>query len=163
LDALHWGPRWVAADPEVFRECVRRAIEPESWVMAGNYLAAQQHVSWPVADTIVWLDLSMPTLLRRAAARSWRRWRTQEGLWGSDNRENFWEHLMLWNTDKSLFAHMLKTHRARRRATQSFMRDPRWSHLTFIHLRSVQQIERWLAGIPADPARELAPEGAGIA
>lgn len=153
LDALYHGPGWIPAEPEVMREAVRRAIEPESWVMAGNYLDAQQEVSWPVADTIIWLDLSLPTVLRRAAVRSWRRWRTQEELWGTGNRENFWEHLMLWSTDKSLFAHMLKNHRARRRTYAAFMRDPRWAHLTFIQLRSPEQIERWLAGIPAQPAR----------
>jgi len=149
LDALYHGPNWTPAEPEVMRAAVRRAIEPESWVMAGNYLDAQQEVSWPVADTIVWLDLSLPKVLRRAVVRSWRRWRTQEDLWGTGNRENFWEHLMLWSTDKSLFAHMIKTHRDRQRYFAAFMRDPRWAHLTFIHLRSQQEVERLLAATPA--------------
>jgi hypothetical protein len=83
--------------------------------MAGNYLAKQQEVSWPRADTIVWLDLSLATLLRRCVRRSWRRWRSQERLYGGDNRERFVEHLMLWDTDRSLIAHITRTHRRRRR------------------------------------------------
>ena len=156
LDALHWEPGWVMADRAVFRERVRRAIEPQSWVMAGNYTHQQQDVSWPVADTIVWLDLGLPTLLRRVVARSWRRWRSRELLWGT-NRETFWEHFMLWDPERSLISYMLKTHRTRRRQFEAFTRDPRWSHLTFIRLRSVEAIERWLDAIPAKPARAIPP------
>jgi adenylate kinase family enzyme len=150
LDALHWEPGWVEAEREVFRERVRRAIAPESWVMAGNY-THQQDVSWPMADTVVWLDLGLPTVLRRCVVRSWRRWRSADLLWGT-NREVFWEHLMLWNPDRSLIAYTLKTHRARRHRFEALTRDPRWSHLTFIRLRSVEAIDRWLASIPAQPA-----------
>ncbi len=138
LDALHWEPGWVMAAREVFRERVRRAIAPASWVMAGNYIGQQQDVSWPVADTIVWLDLGLPTVLRRCVVRCWRRWRSRELLWGT-NREVFWEHLMLWNPDKSLIAYTIMTHRARRRKYEAFTREPRWSHLTFIRLRSVEE------------------------
>ncbi len=146
LDALYWEPGWVEAEREVFRERVRRAIEPESWVMAGNYTRHQQDVSWPAADTIVWLDLGLPTVLRRCIMRCWQRWRSQELLWGG-NRENFWEHLMLWDPDKSLISYTLKTHRARRRTFETHMHDPRCSHITFIRLRSVKEIDRWLDGI----------------
>jgi adenylate kinase family enzyme len=156
LDALHWEPGWVMADRAVFRERVRRAIEPQSWVMAGNYTRQQQDVSWPVADTIVWLDLGLPTLLRRVVVRSWRRWRSRELLWGT-NRETFWEHFMLWDPERSLISYMIKTHRARRRQFEAFARDPRWSHLTFIRLRSVEAIDRWLATIPARPTGAIPP------
>ncbi len=158
LDALHWEAGWVEAEREVFRERVRRAIAPESWVMAGNYLHQQQDISWPVADTVVWLDLGLPTVLRRCVVRSWRRWRSADLLWGT-NREVFWEHLMLWNPDKSLIAYTLKTHRGRRRRTEALTRDPRWSHITFIRLRSVEAVDRWLDGIPARPAQTPATGG----
>jgi len=144
LDGLYWEPGWLEAEREVFRERVRQAIAPESWVMAGNYRQQQQDVSWPVADTIIWLDLSMSTILRRCARRTWQRWRTQEVLYGGENRENFREHLMLWNTDKSLFAHIVSTHRERRRFLEAAAIDPRWAHLTFIRLRSQDEVDRWL-------------------
>ncbi len=147
LDALHWEDGWVEAEQDVFRERIRAAIEPESWVMAGNYLQKQQDVSWPMADTIVFLDLSMPTVLQRCIRRSWRRWRTQEPLYGGENRENFWEHLMLWDTEKSLIAHIISTHPRRRRDFESMSRDPRWAHLTFIRLRSVAEVDAWLADV----------------
>lgn len=144
LDGLHWEPGWVEAEPEVFRQRVRHAIEPQSWVMAGNYRRQQQDVSWPVADTIVWLDLKMWTVLSRCARRTWQRWRAQEVLYGGENRENVRDHLMIWNTDKSLFAHIVATHRERRRLLEADARDPRWAHLTFIRLRSADEAEHWL-------------------
>lgn len=146
LDALHWEPGWVGAEPEVFRERVRRAIEPESWVMAGNYTSVQQDVSWPTADTIVWLDLPLTTVLRRCVVRTWRRWRSDELLWGT-NRENFWRHLMLWNPEESLIAYTVKTHRSRRRKFEALTDDPRWSHITIVRLRTPAEIDRWFASV----------------
>jgi adenylate kinase family enzyme len=158
LDALHWEPGWVAAERDVFRERVRRAIAPASWVLAGNYTRQQQDVSWPVADTVVWLDLGLPTVLHRCVVRCWRRWRSPELLWGT-NREVFWEHLLLWDPERSLIAYTLTTHRARRRRFEAYAREPRWSHLTFIRLRSVEEIDRWLAGIPAQPTCTIKSQG----
>lgn len=127
LDGLFWEPGWKEAEREVFRERVRRAIEPESWVMAGNYLKQQQDVSWPVADTIIWLDLPLPTVLRRCVLRTWRRWRNGDVLYGGTNRENFREHMMLWNSEKSLISYTARTHRSRRRT---------------------EEIDRWLGETP---------------
>ena len=149
LDALYWEPGWVEAEQSVFQERIRAAIEPESWVMAGNYLSKQQEVSWPRADTIVFLDLPLPTLLHRCARRCWQRWRSQETLYGGENRENIWEHLMIWDTDKSLLAHITATHRRRRRDFEEMSRDPRWARLTFIRLRSVEEIDDWSARVGA--------------
>ncbi|MEZ4520754.1 MAG: shikimate kinase [Thermomicrobiales bacterium] len=143
LDALHWEPNWTMAGDEIFRERVREAMQPESWVMAGNYTRKQQDVSWPEADTIIWLDLPLATSMSRTIRRCWQRHQDQEDLWGTGNRENFWDHLKLWQTDESLISYMLKTHRARRRLFESYTRDPQWSHITFIRLRSPEAVDRF--------------------
>jgi adenylate kinase family enzyme len=150
LDALHWESGWREAAITVFQDRVRAATEVDRWVMAGNYLAKQQHLSWPRADAIVWLDLDLTTLLRRCVRRSWKRWRNQERLYGGDNRERFVEHLMLWDTDRSLIAHILRTHRRRRRDYEAMSHDPRWAHLTFIRLRSEAEIEDWFHAFPIE-------------
>jgi len=141
LDALYWEPGWIAASDEVFRERVRRAIQSESWVMAGNY-SRQRDISWPLVDTVIWLDLGLSTLLRRCTLRSWHRWRNRELLWGT-NRENFWEHLILWNPDKSLLAFTAKHYWAKRRELESLTRNPEWKHINFVRLRSQQEIDSW--------------------
>lgn len=162
LDALQWEPGWRTADPEIFRERVRQALAAESWVLDGNYRRQQQDLSWPLADTVVWLDLGLPTLIRRCLARSWRRWRSRELLWGT-NQERFWDQLMLWDRDKSLIAFTVSTHNLRRQDYLTAMRDPRWSHLTFVHLRSPGGASRWLAAVLAQPPTAFAcPEPARV-
>ncbi len=142
LDALFWEPNWVEAEIEVFRDRIRHAIAADSWVMAGNY-SRQVDVSWPLADTIVWLDLPMRTVLIRCIRRTWGRYRSQELLWGT-NRENFWEHLMFWSPEKSLITFTVRHHRSRRRRFEAAIRDPRWSHINFVRLRSVEEVEQWV-------------------
>ena len=151
LDTLHWEPGWAEAELDAFRNRVRIATEPACWVLAGNYMVQQHDISWPRADTIVWLDLGLPTVLRRCVRRAWRRWRTQEVLSGARKREIFWDHLMLWNSNKSLIAHILRTHHRRRREFAAMSRDPRWAHLTFIRLRSVEESDRWINSMTGVP------------
>ncbi len=152
LDALHWEPGWKMADTEVFRERIREAIKPEAWVMAGNYTSKQQDVSWPAADTIIWLDLPFTTIMPRIIRRSWQRHTDQEDLWGTGNRENFWDHLKLWQTDESLISYTIKNHRSRRRLFESYTRDPQWSHITFIRLRSSEAVNQFRRRLrPASP------------
>ena len=146
LDALHWEPNWREAEPDVFRERIRREIAAPAWVMAGNYLKQQQEVSWPAADTVVWLDLKLRTVLHRCIVRSWRRYRSRELLWGT-NHEVFWEHFILWNPDRSLIAYNLRRYHARRREFEAAMVDPRWSHISFVRLRSDAEVDRWLTGV----------------
>src|SRR5881392_3560954 len=88
LDALHWGPNWAEAPNEVMRERVRSAIGGETWVVDGNYSAVRDLV-WARADTVVWLDLPLPTILARYARRTVRRLATRQQLW-SGNRERLW-------------------------------------------------------------------------
>ena len=147
LDALHWEPGWVEAEREVFRERVRQATEPDAWVMVGNYTRRQMDVSWPRADTVIWLDLPLPLILRRVSRRIWQRWRTQEDLWGTSNREAFREHLMFWNPDKSLITYTITTHRRRQRTFEAATTDPAYAHLRIIRLRSPNEVEHLLTNI----------------
>ena len=72
LDALYWEPEWTGASLELFRERVADATGADGWVVAGNYNKVRD-LLWPRADTIIWLDLSLPLLLRRIVSRSWER------------------------------------------------------------------------------------------
>ncbi len=86
LDALHWGPNWTGADTAVLRERVTRATQGEDWIVDGNYSRVRDIV-WPRADTVVWLDYSLPVILWRLARRTIGRIVTDEELW-HENRES---------------------------------------------------------------------------
>ena len=146
LDALYWEPGWTPAARDVFQQRVRDAIAAGRWVIAGNYTGQQQEISWPQAQTIIWLDLPLRLVLRRVVQRSWQRSRSRELLWGT-NRERFWEQLRVWRTDDSLISFAIKTHRSRRRRFEQALQDPRWTQITFIRLRSRAEVADWLCSV----------------
>lgn len=158
LDALNWEPGWVGLnqnDPAEFERRIAEATAGDSWVAAGSYTTFSQRVFWPKLDTVVWLDLPRPLLVRRVLMRSWRRWRTKELLWGT-NYERFWPQLAFWRKDQSLLWWVVTQHQRKRRQMLSFMTDPRWRHIRFIRLTSVAEIEgfqraleEWKASVKA--------------
>ena len=141
LDELFWLPNWVELDEESFRAKVAEATAGENWVIAGNYRRTSIDVIWPLVDTMVVLEVSLATQLRRLVARSWRRSRSKELLWGT-NYERFSKHFL--HRD-SLLLFAIRTHRATRARYRSMMADPKWAHIDFIHLRSPADAARWLA------------------
>ena len=139
LDALHWEPNWTEAPDEVMRERVRSAISGEAWVVDGNYSAIRDFV-WARADTVVWLDLSLPTILARYGRRTIRRILFRQELWsGNRERPGF-----LLGRD-SLLWWILGTYRRRRRDYPVLLAAR--PQITAIRLRSPREATAWLAGI----------------
>lgn len=146
LDALHWEPNWVEADDQVFRERVRAATSDDGWVIAGNYQSKTQDLTWPRAETVVYLDYPLPVVLWRVLTRSWRRWRSRELLWGT-NTESLWTHLTSWQD--SLLVWAVRTHGKHRARWPELLTDPQWSHVRFVRLCAQRETDRWLGGTPA--------------
>ena len=93
LDALHWEPNWQSAPLEVFRQRVEKAVQAEKWIVAGNYHTVRDLI-WPNAEAIFWLDYSLCRVFWQLTRRTFKRWWTQELLWGS-NHEALWKHFKL--------------------------------------------------------------------
>jgi hypothetical protein len=138
LDALFWKPGWVE-DEEGFPAKVAAATAGDRWVVAGNYFGRTSAITWPRAETVVWVDLGMLRLLWRVLRRSWMRWRSRELLWET-NTENFWTHLKLWSKDSLLYFVLTGHGRLRTRYT-SAMVDPQWAHIRFVRLCSPHDVE----------------------
>lgn len=150
LDALNWEPNWhdvSKRDPAEFERRISEATAGDGWVVAGSYSRFSKRLLNPYAQTIIWLDLPLPLILRRVLARSWRRWRTKELLWGT-NYENFWSHLKLWS-DESLLHWAVTNHRVKRRNSIASMADPAFAHLRWIRLTSPEEVEAFVAAIEA--------------
>jgi adenylate kinase family enzyme len=139
LDALHHGPNWSEPSAEEFRARVRAAMDAAAdrgWVIDGNYERKLDALVTDAADTVVWLDLPLPTLLLRLWRRTSRRITQNVELWNG-NREAW--STALWGRD-SLFIW----------AVRSYVRHQReWpgrygSHPGFVRLRSAEAARRWL-------------------
>ena len=69
LDALHWAPNWTEAPDDVMRRRVAAATAGDAWVVDGNY-GQIRDLTWGQAETIVWLDYSLPVIYRRLLSRT---------------------------------------------------------------------------------------------
>ena len=139
LDALHWEPNWVAAEPQVFRERVAEALSGDRWVIDGNYSKVRDIV-WSRADTVVFLDYNFWLVLRRLLRRTVRRSFNQEELWNGNHeniRTSFFsqESVLLW---------MLQTHQQNHKKYPLLFQKPEYAHLSVIQLQSPQAAAEWL-------------------
>ncbi len=135
LDALHHGPNWTEATPEVFRAKVAPIVAEDRWVIDGNYEAKLGDLVLGEAETVVWLDLPLHTKLRRLWRRTMHRLRDDVELWNG-NKEN-WKSAF-WGR-KSLFYWAVRGHF---RHHWRIPRDVPAERL--VRLRSPEDARRWL-------------------
>jgi adenylate kinase family enzyme len=144
LDALHWDPGWTPAEPEVFCERVSQALSGTTWATDGNY-GKVRDIVWSRADTVVWLDFSLPVIMGRILWRTVRRLVCREELW-NQNREDF---AVTFLSRDSIILWALRTYRRRRSEYPVLLGRPEYAHLHVVRLRSPQEARRWLDGLPS--------------
>ena len=146
LDAIFWKPGWRQPEDLEFREKLLEAHAGEGWVSAGNYLRHTREITWPMADAVIWLDFPLWLTSWRVLTRSWRRWRRNELLWGT-NYERFWDQLKLWSPDDSLIAYTISRHRRNQCAFEELMAEMKDRGRIFLRYRSPGQVRNLLAGL----------------
>jgi adenylate kinase family enzyme len=147
LDALNHQAGWQPLPRHELVTRVTALITADSWVVDGNY--SLRDVLWPAADTVVWLDLPRPTVVRQLVGRSIKRVVTRQELWNG-NRESLRTSLS-WNPDTSLIRWSWTQHPVIARATVEAMSDPAWQHLRFVRLRSRDETGAYLKALAAAP------------
>ena len=139
LDALHHGPNWQEATAEELRAKVDDALAGhDGWVTDGNYMGKLGTSLIDRADTIVWLDLPLRTLLPRIWRRSRGRMRDRVELWNPGNYET-WRGLWI------LSSYTVRTHHRRRRYW-----PPWFEGKDVVRLRSSAEAGAWLASQPLE-------------
>jgi hypothetical protein len=140
LDSLFHGPNWTPTPTEVFRQRILAATSDDAWVIDGNYSVVRD-VTWGRADTLVWLDPSITTVLRRVFKRTNRRIQRREELWNG-NRETFRNAYLSLD---SLYVWILRSHWRRRRTWPRILARPEYRHLEVHRFRTPAEAARWLA------------------
>jgi adenylate kinase family enzyme len=151
LDSIYHQPGWTPLSDDEFRTRVIAATEPETWVVDGNYSVIQD-ITWSRADTVVWFDLSFPTVMTRTIRRTVRRVFTREELWNG-NKEPF-ANLWSFDPERSIIAWTATRHRVYRRRYRAAEIDPRWAALHFVRLRSQAEADAFLEGVGSALAKE---------
>jgi len=148
LDALHWAPNWTEVPDEVMRERVDRALRGAGWVVDGNYLKMHDIV-WSRADTIVWLDFTLPVMFWRVSLRTFRRVVRRVELWHG-NRESL--RTALFSKD-SIILWVLTTYKGRRRQIPELLAQPEHAHLKVVKLTTPRMADAWLERVRREQAR----------
>jgi adenylate kinase family enzyme len=154
LDALYWDPNWTPAPPDLFRERAAEALSGQTWTADGNYSTVRDIV-WKRADTVVWLDYSLPVIMGRVTWRTLRRSIGREELW-NENRERLQEALL---SRDSIVWWALRTYHRRKKEFPNLFSLPEYAHLNVVHLRSPQAAREWLSTQGAMPGeRQPVPD-----
>jgi adenylate kinase family enzyme len=138
LDALHHLPNWQEATVEELHAKVEAALAGagDGWAADGNYLGKLDRYVIDQADTVVWLDLPLRVSLRRLWRRTTARIRAGTELWGTGNRETWWNFVV---NPAGLLQYTLRSHRRRRREWPKVLGGPR-----LVRLRSEHEVGDWL-------------------
>ena len=143
LDALYLEVNWTAASPIVFQERTIQALSGDAWIIDGNY-SSVRNIIWSRAETIVWLDYSLWTIMRQLLRGTFRRILTQEELWNG-NREPI--RTIFFSKD-SILLWALQTYRRWGREYPVLFSKPEYAHLQVVHLHSLRATREWLASLP---------------
>lgn len=149
LDSVFHQPGWVPLPEKEFQELVRSRASTDGWVIDGNYSAVRSIV-WAAADTVVWLDPPLRTVMRRVIWRTVRRAATRKELWNG-NREPI-SNFFRWDPEQSIISWAWHSHDKYRARYAAAAADPANAHLTFIRLVSRRDVDRFLTD-PAGYAR----------
>ena len=141
LDALFWGPDWTEAPQPVFRGRIESAMAGgEGWVVHGNYNKVRD-LTWGRADTLIWLDYSLPVVLWRVTKRSVFRIFKGEKLW-SGNRESV--RKVFFSRD-SIILWALQTYSSIKRQYEALIRDKTYAQLRIVRFKSPKEASEFLA------------------
>jgi hypothetical protein len=142
LDDVFWRPGWQTAPAEMFRADVDRVSAQPRWVLAGNYSSVRDLI-WPRADTLVWLDLPLATVMQRATRRALRQWRNREPICNG-NRQTLWQ-MIQW--PDGLLPYTLRNFASRRRTWPHDLAA--YPNLAVHRLCNDRQVSAWQRAVQA--------------
>ncbi|WP_432941432.1 hypothetical protein ACQPXM_33600 [Kribbella sp. CA-253562] len=150
LDAIFWQPNWTKLDEDEFAARVAAATATGPWIADGNYSQRIRQITWPAADTIVWLDLPRPVIMWQLLRRTIHRTRTGTELWNG-NHERALKDQLSRDPAKSILLWSWRTYTPTKREYAEAMNDPRYAQVTFVRLKSRRQIRKVLESIGNQP------------
>ena len=139
LDSLYWEPNWVEVPRDVFRDRVEESLVGNNWVADGNYSKVRD-ILWGKADTLVWLDYSLPVVMSRILRRTFHRVVTQQQVCNG----NYETWTKAFSRD-SIILWVLQTYHRRRKEYPILFNKAEYSHLNIVRLSSPQATEDWLS------------------
>lgn len=145
LDALYWNADWQGCGLEEFRQRIQEAIGAcgdEGFVIHGNYNKVRD-LTWSRCDSVIWLDYSKVTVMRRVVMRTFARVFGRKKLW-QGNRETFGKSFL---SKDSIILWAWNTHESRRAQYLEAMAQNEFGISRFIVLRDPSFVTGFLSSI----------------
>jgi adenylate kinase family enzyme len=146
LDAIHHLPGWQPRPAGEFRAIVAEFIAGDAWVVDGNYSKTRELV-WQRADTVVWLDLPRPAVMRQLLGRTLGRLVLRTELWNG-NRESL-AGLFKADPEESILRWAWTQHARYHDRYETASADPAYAHLTFVRLASRAEADEFTRQVKA--------------
>ncbi len=146
LDSIYHQKGWEPLPEEEFRVNLADFALKQEWVIDGNYTSlGMKDLVWPVADTLVWLDLPRSVVMPRIIWRTLKRVFTREELWNG-NREPI-GNLTRLDPEKNIIRWSWIRHDKYRQQYEEALAGPETVHLRVIRLRSTAEVRAFLGSI----------------
>jgi len=146
LDDFHWLPNWVERpNNEMITKVQNEILLNEQWIISGNYSSLMPRVTWPQADTIVWLKYSKWLCLWRCLKRSLIRSITKEACCNG-NYESFRHSFLTWNKE-NLFVWIYTQHE-RRKAKYESWQSGKFSDKKWLVFKQPVELEHFFEAKP---------------
>jgi adenylate kinase family enzyme len=141
-DDLFWLPGWEEVPNDDFRAALEVASSSDAWVIVGNYLSRATDITWPRADTLVWLDLPLPLVVSRSVRRTAKRAITREVVCNGNTEKLRFLLPERIGGEKPLWQYAIEHHRTKRTVIEDLL--ARHDHLTVHRLTSRAAVKRFL-------------------
>lgn len=159
LDAINRNKDGSPVSELSYTNTLTTRVRQPRWIVDGDYLEGIDRLAlpivWPMATTVIWLDLSFLITVRRLVFRTYRRIVHKEKAWGDmhDSKSSLMKRLVSGNAVRAYWN--------AKRVYPALLKRPEYSHLTFIHLKKQSEIDAFLSSITAagfyQGARECLP------
>lgn len=145
LDAIFHQPGWQPLPRAEFRARVEAALQAPRWIVEGAYSTVRP-LTLSRADTVIWLDLPRPVVMRQVIARTLGRLLLRKTLWNG-NRERL-RNLLSLDPERSIILWTWTRHAVYRARFAAEQRDPANDGVRFIRLGSRAELDAWLDSLP---------------
>lgn len=146
LDSVFHQPELEPMPDEEFRAAVADFALQSEWVIDGNYASQGiKDLLWPVADTLVWLDLPKHVVMRRVIWQTLKRGVTSEKLW-NENREPVSNFISL-DPETSVVAWSWTRYDHVRKKYEAFLAEPDAVHLRVYRLMTTSEVDEFIAAV----------------
>lgn len=139
IDNVHWKPNWIESTDDELLPRLDAITNEESWVLAGNY-GRTNHITWPKADCVVWLNYPFPVVFRQAIYRTLKRIWTQEDICNG-NKETFWKQFF---TTDSILYWVIKTHKTNQERYQGRIKEKTFGELPIFEFHDHYEVRNWV-------------------